>query len=282
MNDNVMVRGNVNAMVSTEESKKIAEIQGKMILARRFPRDVSFCEQMIAHECANIDLAEKAIYEFPRGDSVVRGASIRLVECVARHWGNISSGVEELSSDADGATVRAYCWDLETNFSDEKIFDVAYTRTTKNGNYPLKDPRDRYEKMANEGARRKRACIQAVIPQFVIDKAMAICQKTLEDHAQGEAPEETLAKMLAAFKAIADWIGEAELAAVCGKDFDKLGTRDIVKLRNLYNAIKDGFVKPEAAFKKEVQDAPVTEKEQGDLDRLNGMIGKAAQNGTDA
>ena len=282
MNDNVMVRGNVNAMVSTEESKKIAEVQGKMILARRFPRDVIYCEQMIARECENIDLAEKAIYEFPRGDSVVRGASIRLVECVARHWGNISSGLEELSSDDKGATVRAYCWDLETNFSDETIFDVAYIRTTKNGSYPLKDPRDRYEKMANEGARRKRACIQAVIPQFVIDKAMAICQKTLEDHAQGEAPEETLIKMLSAFRAIADWIGEAELAAVCGKDFDKLGARDIVKLRNPYNAIKDGFVKPEAAFKKEVQDTPVTDKEQGDLDRLNGMIGKAVSNGSDA
>lgn len=281
MNDNVMVRGNVNAMVSTEESKKIAEIQGKMILARRFPRDISLCEQMIAHECANIDLAEKAIYEFQRGDSAVKGPSIRLMECVARHWGNISSGVEELSSDDKGATVRAYCWDLETNFSDEKIFDVAYIRTTKSGSYPLKDPRDRYEKMANDAARRKRACIQAVIPKFVVDKAMAICQATLEESMQQEAPEETLAKMLAAFKAIADWIGEAELSAVCGKDFDKLGTRDIVKLRNLYNAIKDGFVKPEAAFKKEVQDAPVTDKEQGDLDRLNGMIGKAVANGSD-
>lgn len=282
MNDNVMIRSNTTAMVSTEESKKIAEIQGKMILARRFPRDVAVCEQMIAYECANLDLAEKAIYEFQKGDSVVKGPSIRLVECVARHWGNISSGVEELSSDDKGATVRAYCWDLETNFSDEKVFDVAYIRTTKNGSYPLKDPRDRYEKMANDAARRKRACIQAVIPKFVIDKAMALCQATLEDSMKQEAPEETLSKMLTAFKTIADWIGEADLAAVCGKEFDKLSTRDIVKLRNLYNAIKDGFVKPEAAFKKEVQDAPVTEKEQDDLDRLNGMIGKAAQNGADA
>lgn len=282
MNDNVMVRGNVNAVSATEESKKIAEVQGKMILARRFPRDVQLCEQMIATECRNIELAEKAIYEFPRGDSVVRGASIRLVECVARHWGNITSGVEELSSDAGGATVRAYCWDLETNFSDEKIFDVAYVRVTKNGSYPLKDPRDRYEKMANEGARRKRACIQAVIPQFVIDKAMSICQETLEISMQEEASEETLKKMLAAFQALAEWISEDDLSAACGKEFGKLGARDIVKLRNLYNAIKDGFVKPEAAFKKDVAEMPVTEKEQGDLDRLNGMIGKAEQDGTDS
>lgn len=88
-------RGNMNVASATEESKKIAEVQGKMILAMRFPRNVDNSMKMIEYECQNADLAEKAIYEFPRGDSVVRGASIRLVECVARHWGNLISGVRK-------------------------------------------------------------------------------------------------------------------------------------------------------------------------------------------
>ena len=278
-------RGNVGVASASDETKKIAEVQGKMILAMRFPRNVDGALQMIEYECQNADLAEKAIYEFQRGDSVVRGASIRLVECVARHWGNIVSGVEELSSDKDGATVRAYCWDLQTNFSDEKVFDVSYTRVTKKGSYPLTDPRDRYEKMANEAARRKRACIQAIIPKFVIDKAMDICQQTLDEQIKKEDIEETKSKMLQAFKGLAEWITEQVLADSCGKEWEHLGSRDVVKLRNLYNAIKDGFVKPEVAFKKEEKERP-NQEESNALNALNDMIAGAnameVVNGIDA
>lgn len=274
-------RGNMNVASATEESKKIAEVQGKMILAMRFPRNVENSMQMIEYECQNADLAEKAIYEFPRGDSVVRGASIRLVECVARHWGNLISGVEELVSDKESATVRAYCWDLQTNFSDEKVFDVSYIRVTKKGNYLLTDPRDRYEKMANEAARRKRACIQAIIPKFVIDKAMDLCQQTLDDQIKKDDINETKAKMLAAFQALSNWITEKELSESCGKEWEHLGSRDVVKLRNLYNAIKDGFVKPEAAFRKEDVEKPA--KEEADaLNALNDMLaGATAQEVSD-
>lgn len=264
-------RGNMSVASASDETKKIAEVQGKMVLARKFPRDINYAMQMIEAECQSLDLAEKAVYEFPRGDSVVRGASIRLVECVSRHWGNLISGVEELSSTENSATVRAYCWDLQTNFSDEKVFGVSYMRSTKKGNHLLTDPRDRYEKMANEGARRKRACIQAVIPKFVIDKAMEICQQTLSDSMKSEDLEKTKEKMLSAFNAVCEWITETELSSVCGKDWDKLGTRDIVKLRNLYNAIKDGFVKPEAAFGREEAKKP-SEAETNRLDDLNNLI----------
>ena len=41
--------------------------------------------------------------------------------------------------------------------------------------------------------------------------------------------EETKAKMLEAFRKVADWIDESMLGAVCGKEFEKLGSRDIVK-----------------------------------------------------
>lgn len=270
MNDKMVSRGssNMGVVAGTEETKKIAEVQAKMILARQFPRDVGYAQQMIEYECQNPELAETAIYEFPKGDSVVRGASIRLVECIQRYWGNMVSGVEELSNTATGAVVRAYAWDLESNFADEKVFEVEYIRTTKKGSYPLTDPRDKYEMMSNQAARRKRACIQAVIPKFIIDKAMAICQETLDKQINKDGVEDTKAQMLEAFRKIADWIDEAMLAAVCGKEFDKLGSRDIVKLRHLYTAIQDGFVKPEAAFKKEDAAKPDTAESES-LDKLN-------------
>lgn len=276
MDNNVYLeRANMNVVSATEETKEIAEIQAKMILARNFPRDVSYCLDLIKAECSNKELAQTAIYEFPRGDSVVRGASIRLVECVARHWGNIISGIKELGTAGNRATVKAYCWDLQSNFFDEKVFDVELVRATKKGTYELTDPRDRYEMMANMAARRKRACMQAVIPQFVIDAAMAECEATLAKEISEESLEDTKRKMLEAFKTFADWITDGHLASVCGKEYDKLGKRDIVKLRNLYNAIKDGFVKPESAFGKEPEPEKPSSEEQDSLAKLNEMIGES-------
>lgn len=275
------------AMVTVEEGANIAEIQAKMILARNFPRDLERCMANIIFECKNKKLAEKAMYEFPRGDSVVRGPSIRLVECVARHFGNILSGVKEISTSADGrkATVKSFCWDLESNFADEKIFEVEYTRTVKKGGipttYPITDPRDRYEMLANMGARRKRACVQAIIPTYIIDEAMEVCQETLENAIKNEnaqkSIEEIRANMLEAFKGMVDWITEADFETVCGKPFDSLNTKDIVKLRNLYNAAKDGYVKLEAAFKKEEAKKLGDEKDAEALAEVNELLGGKAK-----
>ena len=270
--NNTFSRANMTIAQATEETKEIAEIQAKMIIARNFPRDINYCMELIAGECRNKELAEMAIYEFPRGDSVVRGASIRLVECVARCWGNIVSGIKELGTSGNTSTVKAYCWDLQSNYDDEKIFDVEYIRNTKKGSYPVTDSRDRYEMMANMGARRKRACMQAVIPQFIIENAMSECEETLKASIGDGNIEETKAKMLTAFVKECEWVTAEHLAAVCGKDFDKLGSKDIVKLRNLYNAIKDGFVKPEKAFgREETPEKPSIEEGEA-LNRLNSMF----------
>lgn len=257
-------------LMAAEETSEIASIQAKMILARSLPRDPDQSLARILDECKSRDLAEKAIYEYPRGDNVVRGASIRLVECVARHWGNVAYGIKELASDGKKATVKVYCWDLETNVSDDKIFDVEYVRTTKKGTYPLTDERDKYELLANKAARRKRACMQSIIPTYVLDAAIEECQKTLEAAASknGDDIESVKAKMIASFKQLpgADWVDESDVERFVGKPYSTLNARDMVKLRNLYNAIKDGYVKPAAAFRKEDKlDAAVEQ----DIDTLN-------------
>lgn len=118
--------------------------------------------------------------------------------------------------------------------------------------------------------------MQAIIPQYIIDEAVEACRVTLENAIKNESAnksiEEIRANMLAAFKGIADWITEADFETVCGKPFDKLGTADIVKLRNLFNAIRDGFVKAEAAFKKEEQKLG-DEKDAEALASVNELVG---------
>lgn len=271
-NTGMQPRANMGVALATEETKEIAEVQAKMILARNFPRDPESCMDMIRFECQNKELAEMAIYEFPRGDSVVRGASIRLVECVARHWGNIISGIKEIGGDGRRSTVKAYCWDMQSNFYDEKIFEVEYIRNTRKGSYEITDARDKYEMMANMAARRKRACMQAIIPQFVIENAMQACTETLSKSINPDNIEDTKAAMLAAFMKFGEWITTDHLAAVCGKDWEHISARDVVKLRNLFNAIKDGFVKPETAFGTEPDPEKPSLEENANLNQLNDML----------
>lgn len=290
MADNFMERSNNGAIATAHESKEVAEVKAKVFLARQFPRNEELCLARILRECESVKLAEVAQYSYPKGGTEVKGPSIRLIEVISRHWGNMLSGVTELNKTAESATFRTYAWDLETNYADEKIFEMPFIRNLKGGkSYVITDDREKYELVANYAARRKRACIQAIIPGYIIDEAAAACERTLEAHmnkgtdGKEKTIEELRVSMSEAFKALLDWVTEEMLAGICGKDFDKLGKKDIVKLRNLYNAIKDGFAKPEVVFGKEKEDASIPAAEETEeLDKLNEQL-KAGKvpNGTD-
>lgn len=286
MNESLMSRSPATQMSAYQESKELSEIKGKMYLARQFPRDPEMSMQNVLRECQRKDLAEAAQYEFPRGDSVVRGPSIRLVEVLARHWGNIMSGITEVDVQGDTTTIKCFAWDLETNASDEKTFSVKHERSTKKGSYRLTDERDIYEMVANKGARRKRACLLAVMPGWYVDAALEECDKTLSDSLSksGESLEEIIEKTVNAFAGFG--ITPEQISAKLNKDIDKLSNNDIVKLRHLYSAIKDGFVKATDAFGiASSSDAalPSTDEENA-LEALNKKLAKSREknSGTDA
>lgn len=230
-----------------QESKELSEIKGKMFLARQFPRDPNYSLQAALQECGRKELAEQAMYEFSRGDSKVRGPSIRLVEVLARHWSNITCGVDEIESKDGETTIKAYAWDLETNVSDSKTFSVKHVRSTKKGTYKLTDERDIYEAVANKGARRKRACLLAVLPGWYVDAAVDACEKTLtQSLTDGQTLDEVIQKLVTAFSEFG--IAPGQIEEKMNKQIGNLSKNDVVKLRHLYSAIKDGFVKPGDAF----------------------------------
>lgn len=286
MNESLMGRGPATQMSVYQESKELSEIKGKMFLARQFPRDPEMSLQNVLRECGRKDLAEAAQYEFPRGDSVVRGPSIRLVEVLARHWGNIMSGITEVDVQGDTTTIKCFAWDLETNASDEKTFSVKHERSTKKGSYKLTDERDIYEMVANKGARRKRACLLAVMPGWYVDAALEECDKTLSDSLtkSGESLEEIIEKTVNAFAGFG--ITPEQISTKLNKEIDKLSNNDIVKLRHLYSAIKDGFVKATDAFGIVSGSDPSlpTGEEENALETLNKALakGKEKKSGADA
>lgn len=246
--NNQMMNRPVSGIAMYQESKELSEIKGKMFLARQFPRDPDYAMNMVLRECKRKELAEAATYEFPRGDSVVKGPSIRLVEVLARNWGNINYGVTEVDTTGDTTTIKAFAWDLQTNVADEKTFTVKHERSTKNGSYKLTDERDIYEAVANKGARRKRACLLSVLPGWYVDAALAACEATLTASmtADGKSMGDVISSMVSAFGEFG--INPDQISAKLGKDIGNLSKNDVVKLRNLYSAIKDGFVKAGDAF----------------------------------
>lgn len=273
MNENLMTRP-VSQMGEYQESKALSEIKGKMFLARQFPRNPDWSLDNVLRECQRPELAAEAQYEYPKGDTVVKGPSIRLVEVLARHWGNIDCGITEVDAMGDRTTIKCYAWDLETNVSDEKTFSVKHERSTRNGTRKLTDERDIYEMVANKGARRKRACLLAVMPGWYVDAAVAACEETLKASlTDGKSREEVISTIVAAFSEFG--ITPTQIQDKLGKEVDKLSKNDVVKLRHLYSAIKDGFVKPADAFGLPSADPALPSgEEENALEALNQQITK--------
>ena len=193
-------RGAMSHTSSVEGQKGIAEVQARMAIAKRFPRDTVRAMDAIKNSCARKGLAEKAVYVYAKGGQDVSGPSIRLAEAIAQQWGNLDVGVLVRESTAEESLVEAFCWDLETNVRVSKVFTVPHVRQTKHGLKPLTDPREVYEHVANNGARRLRACILGVIPGDVTEAAVEWCNATLK--ASCDVGPESQKKMLEVFKKI--------------------------------------------------------------------------------
>src|SRR5437016_4237386 len=172
-----------SASISIAQSRAAQEVQASMVVAKKFPRNEEECIERIRRSCSRHSLAEVATYAYPRGGTTITGASIRLAECLAQNWKNIDFGIVELEQRDGESTVMAYAHDLETNSRQTKIFQVRHERRVGRGDDfkidRLTDPRDIYELVANQGARRLRACILSIIPGDVTDIALEQCEKTL-------------------------------------------------------------------------------------------------------
>jgi len=247
-NDRVLIHpdrgGERSAMAGADEQRAIAEVQGQILMARRFPREIAVARDNILEECRRLGLAEDALYAYPRGDETIEGPSIRLAEVLARHWGNMSSGIQELAQHGNMSDVEAFCWDLQTNNRWSVKFVVPHFRDTKNGRKPLRDGRDVYEMVANLGSRRLRACILRAIPGDIVDEAVNECKKTIQTNAGPLS--ERIAKAIERFGVIG--VPKESLVKFVGHNLEACKEPELRRLASAYNAIKDGFSTKESIF----------------------------------
>lgn len=230
---------NINeGAVSIESSRAVAEAQGKLIIAKHFPRNEVEAYAKAMEACKRKSLAEKATYSYPRGNSTVSGPSIRLAEELARCWGNIDFGIKELSQKNGESEMQAYCWDMETNTISSQTFVVTHTRDTKNGGQQkLTSQRDIYENNANMAGRRLRARILAVLPPDLVEAAVAECNKTLAG-GNGTLIADRIKNMAVAFEKFG--IKTSVIEKRLGRKMDTMTVDDISEYIGIYNSLKDG------------------------------------------
>ena len=274
---------NVTAEMVT--SRQMQEVQGQIIMAKKFPRDEISARNRILTACQRKRLAEQAEYEYKRGTSKVTGISIRLAEAMAQNWGNLDFGFIELEQRNGESQVMAYAWDLETNTRQTKIFTVPHIRETKSGNYPLTSSRDIYEMVANQAARRVRACILGIIPGDIQEEAVEQCRKTLLG--KEEMPMIDRIKICVQVAEKEYQIPQESLEKYIGCKAEAFSINDLIRLNRVFNSIKDGMAKREEIFelpgieKKEAEDA-FAGKEKKEEKLANGQQELNFEGGADA
>jgi len=240
-------RGQNQALVEVEQQRAMAEVQSAMVIAKRFPRNQIEALDRVITACQRPALAEQALYSYSRGGSDITGPSIRMAEAIAQAWGNLQFGIKELEQRGKESTVMAYAWDVENNVKQEKTFQVKHERHTKKGKYALEDPRDIYEMVANNGARRLRACILGVIPGDVIDAAVNQCEETLK--AKADTSPEAMKKLVDAFEKFK--VTKTQIEKRIQRRLDTITPAQVVNLRKIYNSLKDGMSSPADWFETE-------------------------------
>jgi len=226
--------------------REAQQIQGMVFMAKQYQRDEQESFNRIMKACSRLSLAEDSMYEYPRGGQKVTGPSIRLAEALAQNWGNLDFGIVELEQRGDESTVMSYAWDLETNTRQTKIFAFKHERVTKKGNVKLSDPRDIYELVANQGARRLRACILGILPGDVVDKAVDKCKDTLK-RGNSTPLSDRIRDMIAVFSTD-HGVNVAMLEKFIGCKSTAFSENDIIRLRNVYRSLKDGMGKKDDYF----------------------------------
>lgn len=251
-----------HAGIAIASSREMQEVKAAMFLARQFGRDEEISEQKILKACARPSLAENALYAYPKGGQMITGPSIRLAEAIAQNWGNLQYGIRELSQQEGESTVEAFAWDLETNTRAVKVFQVPHVRYTRNqGIRPLTDPREIYEAVANQGARRLRTCILELIPGDVVDAAVAVVEET-QKKSVGDLGER-LEKMVEKFGEVG--VSREQLEQRLGHKLEVTNAVEILTYGKIYNSIKTGMAEAGVYFPPlEEEKAPEGESEKAE------------------
>jgi hypothetical protein len=233
---------------AVEQSRAAAEVQAAVVVAQQCPRNLQAAIAEMRQSCQQTTLADRAFYRYSRGkNNTVTGPSVHLARELARCWGNVQYGLVELRRDDlyGQSEMQAFAWDVQTNSRNSSTFIVPHRRDTRDGSRQLTDMRDIYENNANNGARRVREAIFAILPPWFVEEAKDICNQTLK-HGGGKPLEQRIADAIRLFGDMGITVDQIETKL--GRPSDKWIEHDVAQLGVIYKSIQRGEVTAEDEF----------------------------------
>lgn len=226
---------NQGAVAVAMSAQAMAELQMSMQMARQFPRVMDNVRSQVVQHCTRYAFADKATYRFPRGNTQIVGASVKLAEDLARAAGNFRWGFYVVGDNADTRTVRGYAWDLETNTKKESDLLFGKLIYRKADGWRLPDEREMLELTNSNGSKAQRNAILALMPWDLVTDLINLCLDTIRK-VDRQDPDKARKGLVDNFARMG--ISGAELTDYLGHPLDHMTEDELEVFRGIYGAIQ--------------------------------------------
>ena len=235
-----------SAQVEIEMHRAVAEVQGQIAVALKFPRSVAAATAELIESCRSFAFAEKAFYAVTNRGS---GPSIRFAEEAARCYKNFQFGHKELSRSSDRSEVEVYAWDVQNNNYSRRQITVMHVIDTRDGPRKLRDQVDIDNRIANIAGRQMRGRILALLPKAMIAEAIIVAKQTLEKGPGNLTREQRISRMVSGFSS-GYGVSAKMLEDFLGHSLDTCTADEFMSLVGVFNALESGEQRASDIFQK--------------------------------
>lgn len=226
-----------------------SEIDQQVATAHKYPRSIkAFRDEAMAMVTLTESIAQECIYALPRDGKTIEGPSARFAEVVASAWGNCRAGARVVADQGDFVTAQGVFHDLQRNVA--ITYEVQRRIVDKHGKRYKPDMIGVTANAACSIALRN-AILKGVPKAFWADMYDAARKTVMGD-------VKTLANRRAdALKAFQSYgIKPEQIYTTLGiAGLDDITLDNLVTLRGIMTAIKEGDTTPEQAFTTSAQEA---------------------------
>jgi hypothetical protein len=244
-----------NAATQAMVAKETASIQARWIMAMKNPRSQDNVRQLMIKECKRPGFADVAIYRMPRGNTTIKGLSIRFAEVAMRCMGNMNCEAQTLFDSPEERVIKVTATDYETNATWTRDITVKKTverRKLSAGQRALRqrtnsfgdllyiveaDDGDFRTKEAAEISKASRTAILRLIPGHVQDECFDIMEEIVTKKIASD-PDGFKNQVLDAFAAMN--VMPLELEKYLGHGLDTASPAEIADLQMVWKAINGG------------------------------------------
>jgi hypothetical protein len=233
-------------MIEVQTSDTLAlsktEIDLQISTAKNYPRNlVQFQKSTMQMVTYSREVADTLFYKLPRGGKIIEGPSVRFAEIVGQNWRNCRIGARTLGTDAKTVTSQGAFHDLETNVA--ITFEIKRRITKKDGTR-YDDDMIGVTGAAAAGIAFRNAVLKGVPKMFwqpMYEKAIETARGDDKDIApRRKAALESFDKMGVPVAAILKTLNVSGIS--------KIGGDELLTLRGIYNAIREGTTTADEAF----------------------------------